>query len=159
MKDGIKIRGFSRVRITEKGKVVGDSGLIGPNVFCNDGFYNMLTGIRGVAGYEITVVAIGTGTIPNASHVTLNGEIMGSTKRLGINATVINSKTYRMLFTFASSASFLTAAANIQNIGLFMVTATATGVQLNKLICGNTYSSSSCNTNQDINGTYEIQFS
>ena len=54
--------------------------------------------------------------------------------------------------TFSSSNSFVTSTQNISNIGLF---ATSSG---GTLFAGNTFASSSCATNQDVNCTYVISF-
>jgi hypothetical protein len=57
--------------------------------------------------------------------------------------------------TFASSDSFMSATANISNIGLFQQSNVTTGT----LFAGNTYASSSCATNQNVNATYTVSFS
>ena len=78
---------------------------------------------------------------------------MGSTQRKAPTVSVTSSKTLRFTATFYSSDSFLTGASNLQNVGLFESSAA------NSLFAGNTYASSSCNTNQNVNVTYDIQFS
>jgi hypothetical protein len=61
-----------------------------------------------------------------------------------------------MTATFASANSFITATASISNIGLFQTSGptTASGT----LYAGNTYTSSSLATNQNVNATYTITF-
>jgi len=155
-KEGVKIQGFSRVRIKENGKIVGDSGWCGPNQITNLGFKNYLCQLLGkeAASKQVAYVALGTGGAPASNATTLPGEIMGSTQRKSVTAGSVGSTTEQFTATFASSDSFLTGASNLSNIGLFAATATN-----DTLFAGNTYASSSCNTNQDVNVTYQIRFS
>lgn len=155
------IKGFSRVQITEPQadgteKIVGDSGFCGPNQITNLGFLNYLVKLLGASAgsAQVGYVALGTGSAPNASHTTLNGEVMSSTQRKAVTFGTVNSTTAQFTATFASSDSFLTAAANLSNIGLFAATTTN-----DTLFAGNTYTSSSCATNQNVNVTYQIRFS
>lgn len=159
-KEGIKIYGFSRIQLThdENGKEVidGDSGLVGPNQITNNGFREYLVYlIGGDAGSKnVGWVALGTGTAPAAVHNTLNGEIMDSTQRKTVTFASNGSTTAEFTATFASSDNFLSAAANLSNIGLF-----ANSTTNETLFAGNDYTSSSCNTNQNVNITYQIRFS
>lgn len=155
------IKGFSRVTISEPQpdgteKIVGDSGFCGPNQITNNGFLNFLVKLLGnsAGSKQVGYVALGTGSAPNATHNTLNGEIMSSTQRKAVTFGTVGSTTAQFTATFASSDSFLTAAANLSNIGLFAATTTD-----DTLFAGNTYASSSCATNQNVNVTYQIRFS
>ena len=150
------IKGFSRVQITEGDKVVGDSGMVGPNQITNLGFLNYLVKLLGASAgsKQVGFVALGTGSAPNASHVVLNGEIMASTQRKAVTFGSSGSTTAQFTATFASSDSFLSAAANLSNIGLF-----AAATSDDTLFAGNTFTSSSCATNQNVNVTYQIRFS
>lgn len=155
IKDHVKIHGFFRVNIEKGGKIVGDSGWQ-KNQITNLGFLEYLCHTLGGSGGGKTVafVALGTGTVPGAAAVTLDGEIMASTQRKSVTYAAVASTTAQFTATFASSASFLTAQAAISNIGLFnAITTNAT------LFAGNTYASSSCDTNQNVNVTYQIRFS
>lgn len=154
--DGIKIHGFSRVAIEENGKIVGDSGWVGPNQITNDGFLEYLCHtLGGSAGSKIcSFVALGTGTVAPAAAVTLDGEIMGSTQRKSVTYAAVGSTTAQFVATFASGDSFLTLSQDLANIGLFNLTTTNA-----TLFAGNTFASSSCNTNQNVNVTYQIRFS
>lgn len=155
-KEGVKIHGFTRVAIEENGKVIGDSGWVGPNQITNNGFLEYLCHTLGAsaASKAVGYVALGTGSAPNATHTTLDGEIMASTQRKAVTYAAVGSTTAQFTATFASSDSFLTAAANLSNIGLFNATTTNA-----TLFAGNTYASSSCATNQNVNVTYQIRFS
>jgi hypothetical protein len=155
------IKGFSRVQITEDApdgsvKVVGDSGFTGPNAITNLGFLNYLVKLLGnsAGSKQIGYVALGTGSAPNATHTTLNGEIMTSTQRKAVTFGSVGSTTAQFTATFASSDNFLSAAANLSNIGLF-----SAATSDDTLFAGNTYTSSSCATNQNVNVTYQIRFS
>src|SRR3990167_1302584 len=151
-KDYVQIRGFFRVAIEQDGKIICDSGYM-QNQVTNLGFDQYLCQLLGaMAGSkQIGYVALGTGSAPNASHTTLNGEIMGSTQRKAVTATTTGSKTLRFTATFASSDSFVTGATNISNVGLFNTTSTNA-----TLFAGNTFASSSLNTNQNCNLTYDL---
>ncbi len=150
--DGIKIRGFYRLQITEPNpgetpEIVGDSGWL-ENVVVNLGFLHYLVNSLGsIAGSKyITHAGVGTGAAPGAADTTLAGETDKRTSTVN-SSTVAGSKTLRMTMTFGSSDSFVTAARNVSNIGLFNTSAAGS------LFAGNTYASSSCATNQNINAT------
>lgn len=157
-RDAIKVRGFFRVQIVEDvdggTKVVGDSGWR-KNQVVNLGFDQFLCQtLAGMAGSKtVSHVALGTGGAPAAGDTSLAGEIMSSTQRKTVSPSTIASKTAQFTAAFASSASFLTAAANLSNVGLFNTSTAGT------IFAGNTYTSSACATNQSVNVTYQIRFS
>jgi len=155
-KDKVRIHGFSRVAIEEGGKIVGDSGFIGPNQITNLGFLNFLVKLLGASAgsSQIGYVALGTGGVPASDATTLGGEIMGSTQRKAVTFTSVGNTTAQFTASFYSADSFLTASAALSNIGLFAVTATNA-----TLFAGNTYTSSTCATNQNVFVTYQIRFS
>jgi hypothetical protein len=152
--DGMKVRGFYRVQITEDGKILGDSKWQ-KNQVVNLGFNHYLVSTLGaIAGSkQITHAALGTGTAPGAADTSLNGELSENVRKAITAATSSSSKTARFTATFGSSDSFVTATRNISNIGLFN---TSSG---GSLFAGNTYASSSVATNQQVNVTYDIIFS
>jgi hypothetical protein len=157
IKERSLVRGFYRVQLTAPGddqKIVGDSGWC-ENTIVNNGYTDFLVKtLAGVAGSKQALgISIGTGTAPNATHATLDGEI-STAKRKTPTASLQGTKTAQFLATFYSSDSFLAGASNIRNIGLMDCT-TATGT----LFAGSTYGSSSCDTNQNVNVTYQIIFS
>jgi hypothetical protein len=152
MENTIKVRGFYRLHITEDGDIVGDSGW-NENQVVNLGFLDYLTKTLGaIAGSkQITHLALGSGTVPGAAATSLAGEVE---KRQAVTAaTSSGSKTVRFTGTFASGNSFVTNTQNLSNIGLFNTSSGGT------LFSGNTYASSSCATNQNVNVTYDIIFS
>lgn len=154
-KDSITVKGFFRINLEEDGKIVGDSGWV-QNQVTNLGFKLYLCDNIGKSSgsKQIGYVALGTGGAPAAADTGLAGEVMSSTQRKAVTYANVSSKTARYTATFASSDSFVTAAYNISNIGLFATTTTG-----DTLFAGNTYTSSSLNTNQNCNITYEIRFS
>lgn len=155
-RESVSIHGFFRVQLEgPDGKITGDSGWQ-KNQITNDGFLQYLVQTLGASAgsKQVGYIALGTGGAPAASATTLAGEIMASTKRTAVTFTNVGSTTAQFTCTFASSNSFLTATANISNIGLFNATTTNA-----TLFAGNTFSSSSCGTNQNVNCTYQIRFS
>lgn len=158
--DGVKVHGFFRIQISKPDakkmeKLSGDSGWC-KNQVVNLGFQDYLSkGIAGASGAKtITHIALGTGGAPGATDTSLAGEIMSSTQRKTASTSIISSRTIQFTAAFASSDSFLSAAANLSNVGLFNTTSTNA-----TLFAGNTFTSSSCNTNQNVNVTYQIRFS
>lgn len=157
VKDGLKLYGFSRVQIEDPktGKIVGDSGWCGPNQVTNLGIQHYLSELLGntTGSVQVGFVALGTGSQPAAADTTLQGE---QTKRsTAITVTISSSKTVIFTATFNSGLSFVTATKNISNIGLFNLSSAGAG----SIFAGNSYASSSCATNQNVNTTYEIRFS
>lgn len=155
--DSVKVHGFFRLQITEgKGsdtRVVGDSGWR-KNTVTNLGFRDYLVdAIINNSPISVSHIALGTGGAPNATDTALAGEIMSSTQRGAVSTSIVASKTAQFTAGFASSDSFLTAASNLSNVGLFNSSTSGT------LFAGNTYTSSSCDTNQNVNVTYQIRFS
>ena len=156
-KNGIKVKGMFRVQIVEdkngKPTIVGDSGWK-TNLVTNLGFNEYLvSAIGSIAGSKyVSHLAIGTGGAPGAADTTLAGE--QSVIQAVTAATSSGSKTVRFTGTFASANSFVTASKNISNIGLFNTSTAAGGT----LFAGNTYTSSACATNQNVNATYDIIF-
>ena len=150
----VAIEGFSRVQIEEDGKIVGDSGLVGPNQITNTGVLNYLVNLLGntTNSRQVGFIALGTGGVPASDATSLEGEIMGSTQRKAVAVANTASTTAVFTATFASGDNFLTASSNLSNIGLFA------GSAENSLFAGNTYASSSCGTNQSVNVTYELRF-
>lgn len=155
-KDTIKATGFFRLNLVEDGKVVGDSGWL-QNQVVDLGFSHYLVDLlgQGANSKQISRMMLGTGTAPNATHTSLNGELNTATyTRTTVTFANVGSKTARFTATFASANSHITAAVTLQNIGIINNTTSA-----GTMMAGNTYSTSQWNTNQDLNATYEIRFS
>lgn len=156
VKDKINLRGFFRVQIEDgpTGKIVGDSGWC-ENQVTNQGIQLYLCdNIGGSAGSkQVNYVALGTGGAPAAAGTTLPGEISASTERKAPTYADVSSTTAQFTVTFGSTDSFLGGSSNLANVGLFATTDTN-----DTIFAGQTYSSSACNTNQNVNVTYQIRF-
>jgi hypothetical protein len=151
--DGISAKGFFHVHIVDAdGALVGDSGVI-PNVVTDDGFYSFLClGVANTTGSKhVTHIALGTGTATNITHTQLNGEIMSSTQRQAITAAA-SSDSRKMRLTATFTAGFLSTTSSLQNIGLY--NSSSGGA----LMCGNSFTSSTCASNQAVNVTYDLIF-
>ena len=151
MSDGILVKGAFRLNIVEDGKVVGDSGWLS-NQVTNEGFRNyMARALGAISGsLQVSHLALGSGGAPAAADTSLAGEVV---KRQAVTAaTSSTSKAVLFTGTFSSANSFVTNTQNISNIGLFNSSSTGT------LFAGNTFASSSCATNQDVNVSYAISF-
>lgn len=160
-KSDVKIRGIFRLQITEKGdkgdnKIVGDSGWKENNV-TNLGIRDYL--VDALCGNSplgaISHMALGTGGEPATNAIALGGEITHAAgARQAVTTSIVSSNTAQFTGQFASANSFITAAVNISNIGLFNTSTTEGGT----LFAGMTYASSALATNQNVNATYQIQF-
>ena len=156
MKNGIKLRGFFRLNITEDGKVVGDSGWK-ENTVTNLGVQDYLVdALLGNAGNKsVTHMALGTGTAPAAAGTALEGELThAADARKAVSTSIVDSKTGQFTAAFNSADSFITTTVTIQNVGLFETSTTEGGT----VFAGNTYTTSSLATNQNVNVTYQIRF-
>lgn len=155
----LKLKGMFRLQIEEDGNIVGDSGWK-QNVITNLGFLNVVNQMgTSLTGSKISHAALGTGAAPAVTDTTQSGEVStngsGSVVRAALTAATSSaSKTLRNTATFSSANSFITAAANISNVGLWQTSGptTASGT----LLAGNTYTSSALATNQNVNVTYDL---
>lgn len=150
--DGMKIKGFFRLQITEDDEIVGDSGWT-ENQITNEGIRDFLARLlAGIASSkQVSHAALGTGGAPASDATTLPGELAEGV-RDALSAETSGSTAIRFTGTFASADNFVTATRDISNIGLFDSSTGGT------LFAGNTYASSSCATNQAVNYTYDITF-
>jgi hypothetical protein len=155
--EGLRVRGFSRVHIidkpgTDEEVIVGDSGW-NENQVVNLGFNWYLAGALGIIANssQVSYMALGTGGAPAAADTALAGEVESRTTVTA--ATSGTSKAVRFTATFTSAQSFVTNNQNISNIGLHRSATVGT------LFSGNAYASSTVQTNQNVNATYDITFS
>lgn len=147
--ESIKVHGFFRIRLGEGKEIVGDSGWK-KNEVTNLGFQNYICAlIGGVAGSkQVAMMIVGTGTAPNVTHTTLDGE----TKRQTCGNATVASKTMRATLAIVS-ADHPGLTPTIQNIALIENTASG-----GTILCGNTYGTSVWNSNQGLSATYELRF-
>lgn len=134
----------------EKVVIVGDSGWR-ENQVTNDGFEDYIcAAIGAVAGSkQISHMALGTGTAPGASDTSLQGE---TGPRKATTNSVVSSKTLRATASWASG-DHPGGTPALRNVGLFNTSSAGT------LAAGNTYSTSSWQSNQGVSATYELRFS
>ena len=149
----LALRGFFRVKLGEEknGKkiVVGDSGWK-KNEVTNLGFQNYVCAlIGGLNGSkQVGAMVIGTGGAPATNDTSLAGE----TKRQSCGRATVASKTMRATLAIASG-DHPGGTPDIANIALIETTASG-----GTIMCGNTYSSSTWNSNQGLSATYELRF-
>jgi len=152
-KQALALRGFFRIKIGEKkeGKdiVVGDSGWK-QNEVTNLGFQNYVCALIGaVAGSkQVGMIVIGTGGAPATGDSVLAGE----TKRQTCGNATVASKTMRSTAAIASG-DHPGGTPDISNIALIENTSSG-----GTIMCGNTFSSSTWNSNQGLSATYELRF-
>lgn len=160
-KDALSVAGFYRLKIgtpDAQGRIVqvaGDSGFQ-KNTVVNLGFQHYLVELLGAisGSSQLTYVALGTGTAPGVTDTSLNGELTdAATCRCAITPTVVASKTLQCAFTLNSN--IITANRTLQNVGLFATSTTSAG----SMFAATTYATSQLQTNQAVNGTYQIRFS
>jgi hypothetical protein len=102
----------------------------------------------------LTYAALGTGTAPVVTDTSLNGELADAAGcRCAVTPTVIASKTLQCAFTLNSNV--ITANRTLQNVGLFATSSITAG----SMFAASTYATSQLQTNQAVNGTYQIRFS
>lgn len=153
--DGVRIHGFFRLQIENPdGAIVGDSGWC-ENTITNDGKLEYIVrALASSAGSKyLSYAALGEGTEPGAADTALESEVVGtqgSQIRDALGMESSGSTALRCVGTFASGDSFVTATESIANIGLFQSSTGGT------IFAGNTFASSSCAVNQNVNYTYDI---
>lgn len=156
----IKIKGFFRVAISEEDKIVGDSGFV-ENMITNNGIeYFIGRTVAGSSGsLQIGYVSLGSGSAPASNGTALPDEVLAASKRVAPTysftqrAASDGTATLQWVATFSSANSFITDTYNISNIGLL------NSVTSGSLFAGNTFDSSSCATNQNVNVTYQVRLS
>ena len=154
-KDSVKMHGFFRLQIENPdGAIVGDSGWR-RNTVTNDGkLQYIVRALASSAGSKyLAYAALGEGTAPGAAATSLESEVVGtqgSQIRDAMTMESSGSTALRCTGTFASGDSFVTATEDISNIGLFQSSTGGT------IFAGNTFDSSSCAVNQNVNYTYDI---
>lgn len=156
-----KVRGFFRLEITEKDPKTGKDKVVGKTGWLKNQVTNLgidaylVDAIIGNSPITVSHMALGTGGAPASNATVLAGEITHAAgSRQAVTTSVVASRTAQFTGQFASANSFITAALNISNIGLWNTSTTEGGT----LFAGNTYASSALATNQNVNATYQIRF-
>ena len=149
----LSVRGMFRLQLGEdengKPKIMGDSGWK-KNEVMNDGFQNYICALIGSLGGSVQVQAmcIGTGGVPNVTDSLLPGSV----KRQSCGKAIVASKTLRCTLSIASG-DHPGGTPDIANIALINSTASA-----GTIMCGNTFDSSTWNSNQGLSATYDLVF-
>jgi hypothetical protein len=148
--DGVRVRGFFRVQIEDdEFGIVGDSGWQ-ENQITNDGVLNIVKQLgTSLTGSKHSHLALGTGGAPASNATGLTGELAS---RAALTAASNGSTALQMTATFASADSFVAGTSDIDVIGVFG------SVSAGTLLGGQTFASSSCATNQNVNATYTWTF-
>lgn len=151
----VKVKGSFRLQIEDgpTGEIVGDTGWV-TNQVTNLGFNQYIVSALGsIAGSKyITHLALGTGGAPAAGDTTLAGEVQ--VRAAVTAATSSTSKDLQLTATFSSAVSFVTTTMSLANIGAFHTSTQGAAT----IFAGNTFASSTCATNQNVNATYVIGF-
>jgi hypothetical protein len=161
----IGMKGMFRVQIeSDNGEITGDSGWV-KNTITNAGLQYFISRVflKSAGSSQISCIGLGCSQNNTASNWTANtamgSEISGSTvKTTGSTAYTSrpasgSADIVQWTGTFTSSPTFLGAASTIANIALFGETAsTATAFAIG------TFATSQCSTNQNVNFTYQVQF-
>jgi hypothetical protein len=156
--DGAGVKGFFRLNIIDhkngKEEIVGDSGWC-QNQITTDGYAKYIVGpmVADAGSLRVAYAALGTGTAPASSDTGLLGELGSSNVRFAVVATLTGTKSAQ--YTGSLNSNVYGATAAINNVGLFAVSTTRAG----SICAGNTYATSTLQTNQTVNLTYSITFS
>ena len=157
MYDGLKVKGFFRLNIHEekngKDTIVGDSGWC-PNQITNAGYSLFIIGpmIVGAGSSLVSYGALGTGAAPASADTALLGELGSSNARFAVAGALTGTKSIQWTGSLNSGVYGATAAIN--NVGLFAVSTTRVG----SICAGNTYATSTLQTNQSVSLTYSLTF-
>ena len=146
----LKIRGMTRLQIVDKKsrKILGDTGWR-KNQITNYGLESCICAAPiGAASVQGAGFILGTGGDPASSATALDGSNTDQYSAFG-QSTVSGSLTARMTQSFDGANGSM---ATMGNIG---VLAASTG----SLIAGASFATSSLGTDQDVNATYQFEYS
>lgn len=158
---GCGLHGFSRVQLKKNGKIVGDSGWVGPNMITDTGLQNGLMNLiaKTTNSFQVAAIAVGTGGAPASADTSLANEYGGTAKRIAVGTVATSNRgasngTATLEFQGSWSSTKCTTASTIGNIGLFDVS-NAQG----NMLCGNSFTASKWDTNQDLYCSYQLRLS
>ena len=155
--DGIKIRGCFRIKLGEDGpdgvpKIVGDSGWQDNqcvNLGIQDYLVDWMTLGTDGGGKRIDTIMIGTGTAPASNATAIDGSTVQSLIPAG--TSIVSSRTFQITNDW-TSAEHPGGTPAVSNAAL------QDGTDAQTIFCGNTFASSSWNSNQGLSITYQVQF-
>jgi hypothetical protein len=145
------VRGFIRGQLVngETGKIEGDTGWI-ENSVTNFGLTTLALLLGGLAGSSIVAYAY-MATQATAFNVTQTALLGGTNSFQAPNLTTSGTCTLQATASFASNN--LGASCSVAAAGLYNTNSAGSG-----LLCGQTFATSSWNTNQNFNLTYSLYF-
>ena len=149
--DSIKVKGFIHLQIVDDdGRVIGDRCVT--NTVTNNGKNDIAALVGAVSGsYQVGYAAIGNGSTSSyATNTDLN-------TRQNSFMAVSNSTVGASTGVFQATASFAgsnnSATITVQEVGLFKTNSAGS------MVAATTFTGSQMATNQNLNLTYQIQFS
>ncbi len=150
----VNVKGMFKLQILDKKtrKVVGDSGWSANQVTAK-GFNDMLAGcVIGAANSQQAAsgVLATQSTAVNSTHISLAGTALTA---VSMAPTTLADGTARLTCSF-DGANLATNTVTIGTIGLHYNSDIT-----NSMLAGQTYTTSQFTSDQDVNATYEIQFS
>jgi len=149
--EGVSIKGFFRVQVKDKesGKIVGDTGYMA-NQITNYGLASCLVGGPAGAGSTVQIAGavLGSGTNPATDATALDNSHDVASWYSTVGQAINGSTQAQFTQTFDGSYAAIT----IANVALL---AASDG----SLIAGKTFASSAVATTQDVNLTYNLNYS
>lgn len=151
--DGIKVRGFFRMQLVNKetGEIEGDSGWC-PNTVTNFGLNNACAGT--IIGESNSVQALSAVLATQSTAVDATQISLVGTENAVVDLTPSTVATGTARVTASFDGTDNSATLTIGSVGLH-----SNSQASNSMIAGQTYTTSQFATNQDLNMTYELQFS
>ncbi len=157
------MKGKFRVHVKEQDRVVGDSGWV-HNTLCDTGMQHYILDLLGAGANskQVKRATLGSGGSPATNATALPNEISqvtGKIRKTTVYASTTSAGTpyvSRFTCTWASSDSFVTVSTTIGNVALLNDVSNQTTAAT--IFCGNTYTASTLQINQDVNLTYDVTF-
>ena len=146
----IQVKGFVRAQIVDNKtkKIIGDTGWL-QNQLTNYGLEKCICGAPiGAASVQVAGMILGTGADPASDATALDGSNTNQYSALGYSS-VTASLTARMSQSFDGENGTME---TLGNVGLL---AASTG----SLIAGKSFATSSLGSDQDLNVTYQLNYS
>ena len=155
--DSVKVKGIFRLQLVDPdGNIAGDSGWV-ENAIMPKGFQEFIAGAvcKGAGSSQVNYAALGTSTVAT-NDTALSGELTGSKRATAVGVTSSSTDFDGIAsFTavFNSTQNLVTGTGSIiSNIGLFASSSGGT------MFAGTSYTASTLASNQNVNVTYQINF-
>ncbi len=157
MENFMTAKGFWELEIVNPdGTIAGNSERV-KNLVTLLGFQHFCLRLgTALTGTQFSNVNVGEGAAPATNATSLPSEVSGVggvvIRQVPTASTEAGSKTLRFLATMASVNSFVTAVESISNVGIFNHSSAAS------CVAGAAFASSTVDTNQAVNITYDLVF-